>query len=302
MWYSVSVTEASVLTITLTSGDVGRYQPMVSIIGPISPNQTATELGCGLGGNDSRADPLAIASAYTATGTYLVRIASLMSGSASQTNSPTLTLKAVLRDVTSPSINVAIPQNVFGPGVTYRFDATGSTDRGSGLDDSTATWQFYESGSEQHPSKRSANPLIGLYAWRKAGLHKVTLTLADKTGNKTSYNFFVFVHSFTAPQVVLSVFPPAPGSRQIHLVVTHNMPVSVRLVVMQRGRVLALVPKKRLTGHTKTTIRLALNARVSRNGFVVVSGDASDLSAHPNTVPFPMCAVDPVHGGGVCSK
>ena len=43
MWYTVSVAEASVLSVTLTSGDVSRYQPIVSIIGPISPTQTAVE-------------------------------------------------------------------------------------------------------------------------------------------------------------------------------------------------------------------------------------------------------------------
>ncbi len=176
MWYSVSVTEASVLTVTLSSGDVQRYQPVVSIIGPISPNVTPRSSSRVVSvATTRRTDPAAIASAYAATGNYLVRIASVMPGSGSLTDSPTLTLKAVLRDVTPPTINVAIPQKVFGPGVTYRFDATGSTDGGSGVDPSSAVWQFYESGTEIHPSKHSANPLIGLYAWRKAGLHKVTL-------------------------------------------------------------------------------------------------------------------------------
>jgi hypothetical protein len=301
MWYTVSVAEASVLTVTLTSGDVSRYQPMVSIIGPISATQTAIELGCGLGGNDSRADPSAIASGYVSNGTYLVRIASVMLGSGSLTDSPTLTLKAVLRDVTPPSITVAIPQKVLGVGETYRFDATGSGDSGSGVDQSSAAWQFRESGSEGHPSKHSSNPLIGLYAWRKAGLHRVTVSLADKTNNRSTYTFFVLVHSFAVPKVGLRVFVPSPGARQIRLEISHDMPVTVRLVVLQRGRKLAVVPAKRLTGKTKSTVRLALRGRVSRNGFVVVSGVASDNSVPPNTVPFPMCAVDPVHGGGVCA-
>ena len=76
-----------------------------------------------------------------------MRIASVMLGSGSLSDSPTLTLKAVLRDVTPPRIEVAIPQKVFGPGVTYRFDATGSTDGGSGVDQASAAWQFYESGT-----------------------------------------------------------------------------------------------------------------------------------------------------------
>ena len=96
------------------------------------------------------------------------------------------------------------------------------------------------------------------------------------------------------------MFVPSPGARQIRLQIKHDMPVSVRLVVLQRGRLLALVPAKRLAGNKKTTFRLPLKARVSRNGFVVVSGVASDLSQPPNTVPLTTCAVDPVHGGGIC--
>ena len=302
MWYTVTVTEASVLRVTLTSGDVSLYQPVVSIIGPISPNQTAIELGCGLGGNDSLAHPSAIASAYVSTGMYRVRIASLVPGSGSLADSPSLTLTAVLRDVTPPSILVPTPQKVLGPGVTYRFDATGSSDGGSGVDDSSASWQFQESGTEIHPSKHAANPLIGLYAWRKPGLHKVTLTLADKTGNKSSTFFFVYVHSTTAPNVSLTVFFPSPGDKRLQLTISHDMPVSVRLVVMQRARVLDLVRARRITGTGSSTIWLALKSRVSRNGFVVVSGVANDLSDPPNTTPLSMCAVDPVHGGGRCSK
>ena len=79
------------------------------------------------------------------------------------------------------------------------------------------------------------------------------------------------------------------------------MPISVRLVVLQRGRVLAVVPAQEDQGLPRQeTIHVALRAKVSRNGFVVVSGIAGDLSEPPNTVPLPTCAVDPVNGGGVC--
>lgn len=301
MWYTVTVPEASVLTVTLSSGDVQRYQPVVSIIGPISPGVTPQELACGLGGSNAAVDPAATASAYVQAGNYLVRIASVMLGNGSLSDSPTLSLKAVLRDVTAPAVNVAVPQTVLGPGKSYTFDARGSTDGGSHINPSTAVWKFYESGSEQHPTRATANPLVGKYAWRKPGLHRVVLELSDYAGNKSTYTFFVYVHNTDRPQVVLTVFVPTPGARQIRLRIKHDMPVSVRLVVLQRGRLLALVPAKRLAGNVKTTFRLPLKARVSRNGFVVVTGTASDASQPPNTVPLATCAVDPVHGGGICT-
>jgi len=301
MWYSVTVKEASVLTVTLSSGDVQRYQPVVSIIGPTGTSATPIELACGLGGSNAAIDPAATASAYVATGTYLVRIASVMLGNGSLADSPMLTLTSVLRDVTAPAIMVAVPQTLFGAGKIYTFDARKSTDAGSGINPNTALWTFYESGGVKNGSKPpSINRLIGRYAWRTPGLHRVQLELSDNTGNKSTYIFFVLVHNFVPPKVGLRVFVPSPGARKIRLEIRHDVPVSVRLVVLQRGRVLAVVPARHLAGSVKTTIRLPLRGRVSRNGFVVVSGVASDSSVPPNTVPFPMCAVDPVHGGGVC--
>jgi hypothetical protein len=301
MWYTVAVAETSVLTVTLTSADVSLYQPVVSILGPEGTSVTPTELACGLGGNDSRTRPYATASSYVPKGTYLVRIASVIFSTGS--DAPPLTLTGVLRDVTPPAINVNIPNKVLGPGEIYRFDARGSSDAGSGISElpGTVVWQFFESGTENHPSRSSSNPLIGVYAWRTPGLHRVVLQLQDRTGNRSTYTFFVLVHNIVAPKVALGVFPPSPGDKRIRLTISHDVPVSVRLVVMQRGRVLASVPAKRIKGTGKSTVRLALKGRVSKNGFVVVSGVASDLSQPPNTVPFPMCSVDPVHGGGKCA-
>ena len=55
MWYTVSVTEASVLTVTLTSGDVHQVSAdREHHRSDQSERQASTELGCGLGGNDSR--------------------------------------------------------------------------------------------------------------------------------------------------------------------------------------------------------------------------------------------------------
>ena len=158
MWYTVTVPEASVLTVTLSSGDVQRYQPVVSIIGPISPSVTAQELACGLGGSNAAVDPAATASAYVQAGNYSVRIASVMLGNGSLSDSPTLSLKAVLRDVTAPAISVAVPKTVLGPGQIYTFDARDSTDHGSGINLDSATWSFYESGTRAAPVQNHAEP------------------------------------------------------------------------------------------------------------------------------------------------
>ena len=193
MWYSVSVKEASVLTVTLSSGDVQRYQPVVSIIGPISPSVTPQELACGLGGSNAAVDPAATASAYVAAGNYLVRIASVMLGNGSLTDSPTLTLKAVLRDVTAPVAPASrFLKKVLGVGRDLHV-------RRARLDRSRVGHQpghrpvevLRERGRQHGVRKPSPNPLIGKYAWRTPGLHRVVLELSDNTGNKSTYIFFV---------------------------------------------------------------------------------------------------------------
>ena len=66
--------------------------------------------------------------------------------------------------------SVAIPQKVFGPGrTTLRRERIDRWRIGQSTD--SAAWQFYESGSEQPPDPEPRRPLIGLYAWRKPGLH-----------------------------------------------------------------------------------------------------------------------------------
>ena len=273
MWYTVTVPEASVLTSRCRLATCSGYQPVVSIIGPISPSVTAQSLRAVSVGATRRVDPAATASAYVQAGNYLrahrlgdagqrlvERLADAVAeGGAARCHGA--------RDQRRGSQDGARP----GPGLHASTRATRPiTGRAS-------TWTAPSGAStravaRQHPSRTTANPLIGKYAWRKSGLHRVKLELSDNDGNKSTYAFFVLVHNFDRPKVGLRVFVPLPGARQIRLVISHDMPVSVRLVVLQRGRLLALVPAKPLTGHTKTTVRLPLKARVSRNGFVVVSG------------------------------
>jgi hypothetical protein len=302
MWYTLQVPEASVLTVLLKSSGVDRYQPVVTIINATS----LAELACGLGGNDSRTDPGALASSYVPAGPYYIRIASVQpSGTNSTIEQPTVSLSESLHDVTPPQIQVSVSgkAKIVGVGKTYTFNATESADQGAGVDDSSATWEFYDNGRPTEFSKAQSNtPLIATHAWKTPGLHRVTLTLADKSQNRNTYSFNVLVHNFVPPKVGLRVFPPTPGSRKLRVVLTHDVPIRVRLVVMQGNIVLRAIPSRLLNGsHVKTSLQIALRKKVGKFGFVVVSGVASDVGQFPNTVPLLTCSLDPVNGGGVCA-
>jgi hypothetical protein len=305
MWWLVTVGEASVLSVTLTSSSVRLYQPVVTIIGPVNSTTGATpqELACGLGQDDSRNDPSAMASSYVGKGQYLVRAASVQTSVSGQdsTDLPTITLLAKLQDVTPPQISVLTPTKLVGVGKTYTFDARDTADSGSTVNFGNVQWAFSDLGRTFGSSKPGPPSLIGQYAWKSPGLHKVVLTVQDKAGNTNTYTFFQFVHNFVAPKVSLLVHVPAPGAGQIRLSVTHDVPVKLRIVVLQGGKKLRVLESKLIKGsNTTTTLRVALKSRVKAGGFVVVSGVASDLSSPPNTVPLLTCSVDPVHGGGVC--
>jgi hypothetical protein len=295
MWYALHVDEASVLTVLLKSSGVDRYQPVVTIL-----TNTFNEIACGLGGTDVHTDPGALASSYVPRGDYYIRIASVSNLQTTSTDLPTVTLFESLRDVTPPQIRVSVSgkAKIVGVGKTYTFDASQSVDNGSGVNDASAVWEFYDSG---RPTERRG-ALLETYAWKTPGLHRVTLTLADLSKNKNTYSFDVLVHNFVPPKVGLRVFPPIPGSRMLRVVLTHDVPVRVRLVIMQSNVVLRAIPSRLVTGsNVSTSFEIPLRGKVSTGGFVVVSGVASDLGQFPNTVPLLTCSLDPVHGGGVCA-
>jgi hypothetical protein len=132
-------------------------------------------------------------------------------------------------------------------------------------------------------------------------VHQVTLQLSDKSGNTNTYSFYVLVHNFVPPTVGLLVLVPSPGARRLRVVLTHNVPIRVRLVVLQGGRVLRVIPSKLIPGsNARTPLSIPLTKKVGKVGFVAVSGVAGDLGQYPNRVPLLTCSVDPVHGGGVC--
>jgi hypothetical protein len=302
MWYRITLAEAGVLTIKLTTGSFQKYQPVVTILNA----KSLTEFACGLGGSDQLTDTSASASTYAPRGDYLIRIAAVGSSdpAGSPSDAPTLSLTESVQDVAAPAIHVSVSgtPRIVGPGVPYTFDATASEDFGSGVNKSTATWLFYENDQPfEVDAKTLPNPLIVKHKWTTAGVHQVTLQLADKSGNTNTYSFYVLVHNFVPPTVGLLVLVPSPGSRRLRVVLTHNVPIRVRLVVLQGGRVLRVIPSKLINGsNAKTKLTIALTKRVGKVGFVAVSGVAGDLGQYPNRVPLLTCSVDPVHGGGVC--
>jgi hypothetical protein len=84
-------------------------------------------------------------------------------------------------------------------------------------------------------------------------------------------------------------------------VLTHDMPIRVRLTILQGDRVLASITSKLVAGTGKTPLKLGLRKKVGKGAFVVISGVASDVAENPNTVPLLTCSVDPVNGGGACA-
>jgi hypothetical protein len=302
MWYSITLKEAGVLSINLSTTSVSRYQPVVTILN-LANGQVGNEVACGLGGSDQLTKPSASASTYASKGTYLIRIAAVGATDQGQpSDDPTLTLSETIQDVTAPAIQVSVSgkTRIVGPGELYTFDATASSDGGSGVNEASATWEFWENGQPTEV-KSEPKPLVASHKWNAAGMHKVTLQLSDKSGNTNSYTFSVLVHNFVAPIVGLRVVVPSPGSRRLRVILTHNVPILVRLVVLQGGRVLRVIPSKLINGsNAKTPLSIALAKKVGKVGFVAVSGVASDVSKYPNRVPLITCSVDPVHGGGAC--
>jgi hypothetical protein len=304
MWYSVQVPQPAVLTVSLSAlpANASVYQPVLSIL----DGTTGREIACGLGSSDSTTNASAVASTYVSGGpgkTYLVRIASATPAprGTSASDLPTLSLGAQLTDVTPPTIKVGIPAKIIGPRKTWTFDASASSDLGSQIEWSTAVWTFFEGGVGSLPPA-SADPKIVKHVFRTTGLHRVQLSVQDYAGNASTYDFYVYVHSYLRPTAALTVYPPLPGARSVKVRIKHNMPVSVRLVIVQGRRVLRVIKARIVKGsHKTTTLHVALKRRVTAaGGNVAIGGAASSLGTFPNTVPLLVCSVNPVDGGGNC--
>jgi hypothetical protein len=307
LWYSFTILEPAVLTVQAwtSDSDATQYQPVVSVVS----QDLTREFACGRAGSDAVTTSTATASSYLDAGTYLVRLASVTKPPTSNqqlAQAPNLFLSVKLRDVTPPAIAVQIPAKIVGTHVRYTFDPSKSSDSGSGIDWGSAYWTFYDDGvntPETNAAAKTWQEAEGKYAWRTSGFHRVDLTLADLAGNKSTYTFFVYVHSYVLPKLVLSVSVPLPGASSIRLVLKHNLPINVRLVVFQGGKLLRFIPVKLVKGTNKSSkLVIALRTRVKKKGGeVTISGIASTLGTYPNSVPLPTCAVDPVKGTGKCA-
>jgi hypothetical protein len=285
----------------LRSSDTNLFRPLVSIIGK-SDRSPTDEFACALAGNALSSGSDVSASSYVPAGTYFIRIASASNPNTDVSVLPTLQLTESLRDVTPPQIRVHSSKTV-GVGKQFTFNASASTDAGSGIDATSASWRFRDSGADHtFNNTNSATPELATYAWKTSGFHLITVTLADKGTNKSTYSFNVFVHSFVPPKVSMRVLVPKPGARQLRVLLTHDQPVHVRLVVLQAGTILRTIPSKAIDGSRVTTpFTITLQHKIAKTGYVFVSGTASDLSTNPNTVPLKTCSVRPGKGGGACA-
>jgi hypothetical protein len=308
LWYVVTIGEPSVISVSVStaSQDFNQFQPVVTVLS----TDLTHEFACGRGSSDSQTTSVATASSYLATGRYYIRVASVAQSQNGNNASPAppVYLTAQLRDVTPPAISVAIPAKIVGAGQKFTFDATNSTDAGSTIDWASAVWSYHENGGAiktvPAPAGATAQTAgIGTYAWKTAGFHEVSLTLKDMAGNGSTYDFFVYVHSFVLPKVTLHVTVPLPGASSIHFVLSHSVPINVRLVIFQGGKLLRAIPQKLVKGTRKNTkLVIALKSRVKKKGGeITISGMASTLGTYPNSVPLTTCAVDPVTGSGKCA-
>ena len=284
LWYRVTVRERSVLRIQATSTDPVRYQPIVQIIS--LPDRS--EVGCGLG-NDSRTGSIANATAVVSSNgdqpaDYLVRIAQV-GNNAPVGGLPTVTVDFSGQDLTQPSIVVAAP-GIAEPGQAAAYDASGTFDRESDLDPSTASWTFYPNGDA--PSA----PLAGLkvaFSWPTAGVFRGVFSIRDRAGNSQRYEFLQVVRDSVRPTVKLLAYAPQPGARKLRLSVRASEHVTVRLLVTQGGSVLFRGSFTRKAGE-RSYLSVRLRRRVSSKP-IIVTGIVRDSSQNGATLP--LCVLDP---------
>jgi hypothetical protein len=298
IWYQMAVPEAAVLRVTVLSTQPSRYQPVVSVLNPL--NQ---EVGCGLA-NDLTVGATANATAYVtpnSDGTpaiYLIRVAEVTNNSQSG-GLPMLTVSFAGQDVTPPHIRVQGDSGKVPPGQQTGYDANGTSDLASGVDQTTAQWEFHDKRADGTPSIRTRDGLNVKYTWLSPGPHEVEFRVSDRAGNQAMYSFTTFVQDTIRPDVRFSLRPPEPGARRMHIVVKASESVKVRLLVTQVGRKGPLVRRFVSFWGTGAHARsVALRVSVGK-GLLVISGIARDLAG--NATALPQCTVDPVTGQGACT-
>ena len=298
IWYQMSVPEAAVLRVTVLSTDPARFQPVVSVIDPSN-----TEVGCGLA-NDQRVGATANATAYVApnadgsAATYLIRVAEVANNSQSG-GLPMLTVSFAAQDVTPPHIRVQGDSGKVPPGQPTDYDANATSDLASGVDPTTAHWEFHDKLADGNASVRTRDGLHVKYTWLSPGPHEVVFRVSDRAGNQAMYSFTTFVQDTIRPDVNFSLRPPAPGARRMQIVVKASESVKVRLLVTQVGRKGPLLRRfVSFWGSGSHTRDVPFRGIVGK-GLLVISGVARDLAG--NATALPQCVVDPVTGQGACT-
>jgi hypothetical protein len=209
-----------------------------------------------------------------------------------------LTVRFAGRDVTPPHILVTSPGRA-QPKISTIYNGDGSTDGGSGLDLTTAHWEFHERINGHDVPKTREGARVS-YTWRSSGVHPVVYTVRDRAGNESMYRFTTVVQDTVRPTVSFSLRPPAPGAHRLQVVIKASESVHVRLLVTEAGRRKALLRRTvNFWGDAAHPPRsIPLLGGVGK-GLLVIGGVARDLAG--NATPLPQCTVDPVTGQGSCA-
>jgi len=308
LWYKVTVPEASVLRVTVTSTDVDRFQPVVTIHAPSTPEAPGPgeELGCGLGGTNSSDDPSAVTSAYAFRGDFLIRVAQAVSNFPNA-GGPQVTISIVARDVAPPKITITTRSATASPGMPKNYQAN-VVDGGAGVNRESAKWLFCDPDPatciEGPVPAAGEDALASSHRWKRSGprLRKVVFEVRDRAQNISTYSWVVYVRDEVRPVVSFATTLPAPGARRMRITIDHDEYVKVKLQVTQQRA--SGVPRSLF----KQTLTLHESPRKARRtiilrpfvgtGSLIITGIARDRTG--NATLLPTCVVDPVLGTGAC--
>lgn len=297
-WYTVTVREAAVLRVTVFSTDNARYQPLVTVLDPAND-----EVGCGIA-NAVKTGATAQATAYVTPAadgtpaTYRIRVAQVLNNTPSG-GLPTVTVRFAARDVTAPHIRVGFPSEAVAPGARAGYDANATTDEASGVNPTSARWEFHDKVNGR-ATTRTRTGLSATYAWVTPGAHNVVFRVSDFAGNESMYRFTTLVQDSVRPDIKFSLKPPQPGARRLQITVNASESVHVRLVMTQVGRATPLLKRTvNFWGDRSQARSVPLRGAV-RKGLLFITGFARDLAG--NTSALPQCVVDPVTGQGRCTS
>ena len=195
---------------------------------------------------------------------------------------------------------VTVPSGKVPPRTPAEYDASGTTDLASGVDPTTAKWEFRDERADHTPVVHTRDGLQVKYSWLTPGVHQVVFSVQDRAGNKNTYRFTTLVQDSVRPDVQFSLRPPEPGARRLRITVKASESVHLRLLVTQVGRNGPLLKGDVSFWGTSLHTRSVPLRGIVGKGLIVVSGVARDLAG--NATLLPQCVVDPVTGQGACTS